>query len=76
MKSTRRLQTVQRDAYLKMLSSGRAKYPIELLKEAGVDMTTSHPFDAAVAEMNATMDEMERILARQAKPATPPAAKH
>ncbi|MEO8213116.1 MAG: oligoendopeptidase F [Myxococcales bacterium] len=69
-------KAAQRDAYLKMLSSGRAKYPIELLKEAGVDMTTSHPFDAAVAEMNSTMDEMEHILARQAKPATLPAAKH
>jgi hypothetical protein len=35
-------------------------------------MTTSAPFDAAIAEMNGTMDEMERILARQTKPA----AKH
>ncbi|MEP6652304.1 MAG: oligoendopeptidase F [Myxococcales bacterium] len=69
-------KTVMRDAYLKMLSSGRAKDPIELLKEAGVDMTTSRPFDAAVAEMNSTMDEMERILVRQAKPAAAPAAKH
>ena len=32
-------------------------------------MTTSAPFNAAIAEMNATMDEMERILKRQAKPA-------
>ncbi len=32
---------------------------------AGVDMTTSAPFQAAIAEMNATMDEMEAILARQ-----------
>jgi oligoendopeptidase F len=46
------------------------------LKEAGVDMTTSAPFDAAIAEMNATMDEMERILDRQAKPRTAPEAKH
>ena len=34
-------------------------------------MTTSAPFDAAIAEMNATMDEMERILARR-KPSPPP----
>ena len=59
---------------LKMLSSGSSKYAIDLLKDAGVDMTTSAPFDAAIAEMNATMDEMERILARQPKPAPPPVA--
>ena len=64
-------KTVRRDAYLKLLSSGSSKYPVDLLKEAGVDMTTSAPFDAAIAEMNATMDEMERILARQPKPASP-----
>ena len=51
-----------------MLSSGSSKYAIDLLKDAGVDMTTSAPFDAAIAEMNGTMDEMERILARQPKP--------
>ena len=61
----------RRDAYLKMLSSGSAKYAIDLLKDAGVDMTTSAPFDAAIAEMNGTMDEMERILDRQGKPGAP-----
>src|SRR3954466_15698902 len=30
----------RRDAYLKMLSSGSSKYAVELLKDAGVDMTT------------------------------------
>jgi oligoendopeptidase F len=65
-------KTARRDAYLKMLSSGSSKYAIDLLKDAGVDMTTSAPFDAAIAEMNSTMDEMERILARQPKPAPPP----
>ena len=61
-------KTARRDAYLKMLSSGSSKYAIDLLKDAGVDMTTSAPFDAAIAEMNATMDEMEKVLARQPKP--------
>jgi oligoendopeptidase F len=54
-----------RDAYLRLLSSGSSKYPIELLKDAGVDMTTSQPFDAAMREMNRIMDEIERIYARQ-----------
>jgi oligoendopeptidase F len=56
-----------RDGFLAMLAAGGSKYPIELLKEAGVDMTTSRPFDAAIAEMNGIMDEMDGILARQAK---------
>jgi len=60
-------KTPRRDAYLKMLSSGSSKYAIDLLKDAGVDMTTSVPFDAAIAEMNGTIDEMERILDRQPK---------
>jgi oligoendopeptidase F len=62
-----RRETRRRDAYLAMLRSGRSRYPIDLLRRAGVDMTTSAPFDAAIAEMNATIDEMERILARQKK---------
>jgi len=68
-------KTPRRDAYLKMLSSGSSKYAIDLLKDAGVDMTTSVPFDAAIAEMNATMDEMDGILARQGKPGAAPAPK-
>ena len=54
--------TKKRDAYLRMLSSGSSKYPIDLLKDAGVDMTTSAPFNAAMAEMNSVMDEMEKLL--------------
>jgi oligoendopeptidase F len=54
-----------RDAYLKLLSSGSSKYPIDLLKDAGVDMTTSQPFEAAMREMNRIMDEIERIYARK-----------
>ena len=55
--------TKGRDAYLKLLSSGSSKYPIDLLKDAGVDMTTSKPFEAAMREMNRIMDEIERIYA-------------
>ncbi len=51
-----------RDAYLHMLASGSSKYPIDLLKGAGVDMTTSVPFKAAMKEMNSVMDEMEKLL--------------
>jgi len=56
-----------RDAYLRLLSAGSSKYPVDLLKDAGVDMTTSKPFEAAMREMNRIMDEIERIYARQAR---------
>jgi oligoendopeptidase F len=59
--------TKVRDAYLRMLSAGSSKPAIELLKDAGVDMTTSAPFDQAIAEMNGIMDEMEQLLGRQVK---------
>jgi len=54
--------TARRDAYLHMLESGSSKYPIDLLKGAGVDMTTSAPFKAAIREMNSVMDQMEKEL--------------
>lgn len=52
----------KRDAYLAMLAAGGSKHPIDELKDTGVDMTTSAPFKASIREMNAVMDEMERIL--------------
>jgi len=56
--------TANRAAYLRLMEAGSSKYPIDLLKDAGVDMTTSRPFDAAMREMNAIMDEIERIYAK------------
>jgi oligoendopeptidase F len=59
----RRPVTKQRDAYLDLLSAGCSKDPIALMRDAGVDMTTSAPFAAAMKEMNSIMDEMEGMLA-------------
>ena len=56
-----------RDRYLALLSAGGSDYPVNLLKKAGVDMTTSVPFDLAVKKMNAIMDEMEQILGKMGK---------
>lgn len=58
-------KTAARDRYLAMLGAGGSRYPVDLLKAAGVDPTTAAPFGAAVAEMNQVMDEMEKILARR-----------
>jgi oligoendopeptidase F len=49
--------------YVELLSAGGSDYPIALLRRAGVDMTTSLPFDLTIQRMNRVMDEMEKILA-------------
>jgi oligoendopeptidase F len=49
--------------YLTFLSAGGSKYPIDLLKDAGVDMTTDEPLELTMREMNRVMDEMEKLLA-------------
>ena len=53
------------DKYIKFLSSGGSDYPINLLKKAGVDMTTPEPFLKTMQAMNRTMDEIEQILAKK-----------
>ena len=58
-----------RNLTLAFISSGGSKYPIELLKEAGVDMTTDEPLELTMKEMNRVMDEMEAILAKRSAPA-------
>jgi oligoendopeptidase F len=50
------------ERYLKFISSGKSEYPIDLLKQAGVDMTSDEPLDLTVKKMNRVMDEMEKLL--------------
>jgi oligoendopeptidase F len=52
--------------YIDFLSAGGSEYPIELLKKAGVDMTTAEPFKKTMAAMNRIMDDIEAILAKKA----------
>jgi oligoendopeptidase F len=48
--------------YLTFLGSGGSDYPVNLLKTAGVDMTTDEPLDLTIRKMNAVMDEMEKLF--------------
>jgi oligoendopeptidase F len=50
------------ERYLKFISAGKSKYPVELLKDAGVDMTTDEPLELTVKKMNRVMDEMDKLL--------------
>lgn len=64
------------DNFKNLLRAGGSDYPYKLLKNAGVDLADPAPYRAAVAKMNAIMDEMERLLAergsRRAVPGTSP----
>ena len=51
--------------YLDLLAAGGSDYPIELLKKAGIDMTTPAPYEALVARAEKVMDEIEAILDRK-----------
>lgn len=48
--------------YLKFLSSGSSAEPIDLLKIAGVDMSTSGPVKEALGVFDKLLDEMEELL--------------
>jgi oligoendopeptidase F len=56
-----------RRRYLAFLASGGSKYPIDLLKDAGVDMTTDEPLTLTMKTMNRVMDEMEQLLAAKGR---------
>lgn len=49
-------------AYLDFLRGGSSKYPIDLLKGAGVDMTTSLPVKAAINKFGERLTELENLL--------------
>lgn len=50
------------ERYIRYLSSGSSKNSIELLREAGVDMSTPKPILDAIGLFDETLDEMERLL--------------
>ena len=48
--------------YIKFLRSGGCDYPLELLKLAGVDMSTPAPIEAAMQTFEELLDELERLI--------------
>lgn len=51
-----------RDAYLKLLSSGGSNYPLELLREAGIDMTTKEPILSAIDMFDEKLEELKQLI--------------
>jgi oligoendopeptidase F len=52
------------DAYLRFLKSGGSKFPLEALKEAGVDMTTPAPIESTLHLFERRLAELEELLVR------------
>ena len=50
------------EKYINLLKAGGSNYPVELLKEAGCDLTTKEPFLAVVSRMNELLDALEELL--------------
>lgn len=48
--------------YLEFLKSGSSDYPLNLLKKAGVDMTTPEPIEAALKVFDQVVTELEELL--------------
>ena len=50
------------EKYVGFLKSGGSDYPIEILKKAGVDMTTSKPLEATINRFNELLDMLEKEI--------------
>lgn len=51
-----------RDAYLQFISSGRSDYDLNLLKKAGVDMTSPQPIEATLQLFDKLLKEIETMI--------------
>ncbi len=50
------------DRYLEFLGSGCSKYPLDLLRSAGVNMRTPKPVDTALAHFSSMVEELDRLI--------------
>ena len=52
----------ERERYLNFLKSGGSKYPLDLLRDAGVDLEKPEPVNAAMARFSELVDDLEAVL--------------
>ncbi|MCP5104639.1 MAG: oligoendopeptidase F family protein, partial [bacterium] len=51
--------------YLNFLKRGGTQFPLDTLKEAGVDLTTPQPIETAISRFSEIVAEMEKIARRK-----------
>lgn len=54
-----------RDTYISFLKAGGSKYPLQILRDAGLDMASDKPYNAVIDRMEKVMDEIEAILEKR-----------
>ena len=54
--------TKERDRYLRFLMCGGSKFPLDLLKDAGVDMTKPQPVAMAMARFKELVEELDTLV--------------
>ena len=57
----------EREKYLSFLKAGGSRFPLDTLKLAGVDMTTSLPTISAMKQFDRLVTEMGKIVERLKK---------
>jgi oligoendopeptidase F len=57
----------ERDAYLGLLKAGSSKPPLDILKDAGVDLTKPQAVEAAARLMGKTIKQMRTIIKKNKK---------
>jgi oligoendopeptidase F len=57
----------EKEKYLDFLRAGDSNYSLEILKQAGVDITTDKPYQMAFQRFNQLVTEMETIVRRLKK---------
>lgn len=50
------------EKYKGFLKAGGSDYPVNILKKAGVDMTTSKPLEATIERFNELLDMLEKLI--------------
>ena len=50
------------ERYLNFLKAGSSRYPLELLQDAGVDLTTSAPVESSLDTFSETLSQLETLL--------------
>lgn len=52
----------EQEAYLSFLKGGSSQYPIDMLKMAGIDMSSSTPVKSAIKKFDHLLNELENLL--------------
>jgi len=54
----------KQEAFLTFLAAGESDYPIEVLKDAGVDMTSPDPIQDCLEQFDEIVTQMEKLIGK------------